>query len=162
MKSTVQELWLHFFHIYMCTNHLSMKCNQEIRSVCMETKRREQALSSIHHAWTDTWVSIFFSKYCRPLLRNIFVAMEKKIIWVGGLNNKLFHAIVLTLFSCLFSVLFSLQGVTVTFFTLVLVSITIVQNYTGNYEVVAVVLLWVCSMSNNANGDKLVICFRHI
>jgi len=42
------------------------------------------------------------------------------------------------------------------------ISITIVQSYTGKYhEFVAVVLLRVRSTSNNAKGDKQVICFRY-
>ena len=42
------------------------------------------------------------------------------------------------------------------------ISITIVPSYTGKYhEFVAVVLLRVRSTSNNAEGDKRVICFRY-
>jgi len=42
------------------------------------------------------------------------------------------------------------------------ISVTVVQSYTGNYhEFVAVVLLRVGSMSNNAKVDKRMICFRY-
>ena len=42
------------------------------------------------------------------------------------------------------------------------IGITIVPSYTGKYhEFVAVVLLRVRSTSNNAEGDKRVICFRY-
>ena len=44
---------------------------------------------------------------------------------------------------------------------IIIISITIVQNYTGKcHKFVAVVLLPVQSTSNNAKGDKRVICFR--
>ena len=45
---------------------------------------------------------------------------------------------------------------------IIYVSITIVQSYTENYhKFVVVVLLRVQSMSNNAKGNKRVICFRY-
>ena len=49
-----------------------------------------------------------------------------------------------------------------TTYTQYYISITIVPSYTGKYhEFVAVVLLRVRSTSNNAEGDKRVICFRY-
>ena len=48
------------------------------------------------------------------------------------------------------------------FFAPSYISITIVPSYTGKYhEFVAVVLLRVRSTSNNAEGDKRVVCFRY-
>ena len=44
---------------------------------------------------------------------------------------------------------------------IIIISITIVQSYIRKYhECVAMVMLLVQSTSNNAKGDKRVICFR--